>query len=137
MRKLQKLGRGINQMPEVMDRMGDYLAAYYANEGIRSAGQVFGTPWPKLSPAYASLKRKKYASAPMMVATGALQRGFRYTASATSVKIYNTQDYFKFHNSTAPRTKIPFRPSAGINSANIKKIKELVTAHINKLLAAN
>lgn len=135
MAKLRHLGRDINVMPATMDKIGDYLAAYYANEGIRSAGQVFGTTWPKLSTAYANRKRKLYADAPMMVASGALQAGFRYTAGMTSVKIYNTQDYWKFHQSTEPRTKIPFRPSAGINRANVEKIKELVTEHINGLLA--
>jgi phage gpG-like protein len=127
MRKLGNL-RTMN-LTTAFKEIGEEAIDYYSNDSFATSGTNLGRKWPALNPAYKKWKEKKYGTASrMLVATGTMQKSFFAKTTKNSVAISNKADYYKYHQSTAPRSKIPRRPMAGIN----KHIKDIVRTAINK-----
>ena len=128
--KLNRLGQGLYNFNEAMRLIGQDLVSYYANEGFGSQGGVFDHVWPRLSSKYSVYKAKKWPGRGILEASGAMRHGFIYSANSTSVAVDNQVDYFKYHQSTAPRTKMPWRPSMGVNDQVKERIKTIIEADI-------
>lgn len=124
--KLKRLGPELNNLKGSMNEIGREAARYYSNQGFNSQGGVFGARWSPLKRATTLRKARKYPGRPPLVASGKMRDGFTYTAGSNQVLIGNKMDYFKYHQSTAPRSKIPRRVTMGINSP----IKSLVRSSI-------
>lgn len=135
--KLERLGRAILIMPDAMNDIGERLTRYYSTVGFLSQGGVFQQRWKPLSTNYALRKARMYPGRPPLVKTGKMMSGFRYESAPTQVRIFNRMPYFAYHQSTDPRTKIPFRPMMGINSAIKRDVGDAIKRHIeNKLRTA-
>lgn len=132
--KLRKLGQELYMLQSAMTAIGDSLSKYYRDVGFSSQGGVFGGQWPRLSPAYAARKAKEYPGRPILVKTGKMQRSFEYDAKQTYVKISNEAPQFIYHQSTAPRLKLPRRAMMGVNGAVKKTVNEIVKREINAKL---
>lgn len=113
--KLRSLGDKLNDFGDATKEIGDRLTNYYASEAFGSQGGVFGEIWPDLNPIYAKRKAKLYPGAPILYITGTMERSFTYESDSNSVVIGNSAPYFKYHQSTEPRTKMPYRPMMLIN----------------------
>lgn len=131
-RKLRKLGPNLHNLRGAMEDIGDQAADYYANQGFNSQGGVFGSPWRRLKPATLLRKAKRYPGRPPLVATGAMRDSFTYVAGSQQVLIGNKADYFKYHQSTAPRTRLPRRQMMGINSPISRMVKSTIENEIRK-----
>lgn len=136
LRKLRKLGPELHNLKGTMEDIGAEAARYYSNQGFNSQGGVFGTPWQLLDRSYALRKARKYPGRSPLVATGEMKDSFTYTASSNSVLIGNKAEYFKYHQSTAPRSKIPRRATMGINGPIKSMVRSLIQADIQKKLRA-
>jgi hypothetical protein len=112
--------------------IGEDLAAYYSGVGFTSQGGVFGYKWSRLDLGYAKSKSRQNPGAPPLVKTGTMQDSFKFKADKHGVKVYNTAPYFKYHQSSEPRSKIPYRPSLGINDAVINIVQATLEQDIAK-----
>ena len=90
-------------------KTGDLLTNYSGNDVFSSVGSVLGSQWAPLSTSYAIKKAIKYPGKGILEATGQMRAGFRSQPSAMQVIVYNTQDYFKYHQSNKPRGALPRR----------------------------
>ncbi len=61
-----------------------------------------------------------------------MQKSFTSKATDKGVDIENTAKYFKYHQSSAPRTKMPYRPMMGVNSAVEGAIKNRIQAGVRR-----
>lgn len=113
--RLHKLGSDLHNFTDAMKVIGKSLATYYASTGFTDQGLPFGDEWAPLSPRYLKWKEKHYAGAGMLIRTGTMQESFEFSSDQNSVTIDNKAKYFKYHQSTAARKKIPRRATMGIN----------------------
>lgn len=132
--KLKKLGPSLMLFQHAMGEIGKQGARYFQDVNFASQGGVVGYVWPRLSPKYSVWKAKHYPGRGPLVRTGAMQHAFDYSANSTSVHIQNLMPYAKYHDSTAPRTKMPYRPLTGVNEPIKNLIKDVIEKDIrNKL----
>lgn len=119
--KLGRIATGMRNLSGAFTDIGEELSTYYQTQGFLSQGGVFGEDWEPLSRSYAVRKAKRYPGRPPLVATGKMLSGFRYEVGPTFVVIGNRMPYFKYHQSTLERHKIPRRASMGVNDP-VKRI---------------
>lgn len=139
MRKLVRLGVDLKDYSTPMKEIGKQLANYYAGPAFLSQGAVFGKKWPKLSPAYQRYKAKHYRTFAntMLVrsdSSDAMRNEFESVSTKTTAVIGNNAKYFKYHQSTAPRTKIPRRAMMGVNDPVRTIVKDILDDDIKKKL---
>lgn len=137
--KLKRLGFDLKEFPEAMKEIGKALARYYSGPAFLSQGGVFGQKWASLSPAYQAYKAKEYrafANSILVRGTGAdsMQNEFEYVATKTEVVIGNRAPYFKYHQSAAPRTKIPRRQMMGVNDPVRDIVRDIIDEDVKKKL---
>lgn len=113
--KLHRLGDQLNDFSDAMRTIGQSVGNYYASTGFTDQGRPYGEDWASLSPRYLKRKELKHPGAPMLVASGKMQRSFFFKPGPQGVIIDNSTPYFKYHQSTANRSKIPRRATMGIN----------------------
>lgn len=114
-KRLDRLGASLLNFKDAMDEIGKTSADYFSNQGFASQGGVFGAKWQPLQARYAVRKFRRFPGRSPLVASGAMQRGFTYTAGRQEVTVSNKTEYFKYHQSTAPRSHLPRRQMMGIN----------------------
>ncbi len=123
--KLTRLRAALNNMPIAMKNIGQELSEYYRDEVFASEGGVYGEPWQALSKRYAAQKTREYPEATILIRTGDMQGGFRYTATGNTVFIDNSQDYWAKHQLGIG---VPQRKIIGVNS----RVRKIIRRNINK-----
>lgn len=113
---------------EAMLAIGTAYKEYMSVKPFASRGSIFGETWPKLDPTYEQWKAKKYPGAPILVATGALSKGFDFTSTSDSMTLSNLVDYFNKHQEGIG---VPVRKSLGTND----ELKKMAATLINNELA--
>lgn len=131
-RKLRKLGTSLTDLRISMMEIGDDTARYFSNQGFNSQGGVFGAVWKPLTRSTMNQKAKKYPGRSPLVRTGKMRDSFTYVASSRQVLVGNSADYFKYHQSTLPRNKLPRRQMMGVNSQIQKIIKERIEDDVRR-----
>lgn len=87
----------------------DYLRETFSRDVFDTQGGAIGEKWKRLSPYTVAQKaRRGYPSTPL-VGSGAMRESFKTLVSTDQAVVYNTAAYFKYHQSKAPRTKLPRR----------------------------
>lgn len=131
--RLKRTEDGLADLSAPMGTLSKYLTRYYSQAFV-SQGGVFDAPWPRLNPHYEVRKFKKYPGRPPLVKRGDMQRGFKADVGARSTVISNTAPYFKYHQSSAPRTKLPRRVMMAINDTVERQIFLIVNQYIRDQL---
>ena len=134
--KLTRLGSSLYDLRNSMGKIGNEAAKYYSNQGFNSQGGVFGTTWSPLARRTLARKTKRFPGRPPLVATGKMRDGFTYVASARQVVIGNKMDYFKYHQSTLLRTRLPRRQTMGINAPIKNMIRDIISAEVKGKIQA-
>lgn len=129
-RSLVAVGLGVRDLRSAMNEVGRGAVKTFSGPVFTSRGQFIGESWPRLSDDYAARKAKKYPGRPVLVRTGEMQGGFKYESTGMSVTIYNPVPHFIYHQSTAPRTKIPRRAMIGIYKGLDADVRNTVSAVI-------
>lgn len=132
--KMRRLGRDLHDMKRAMKQIGQDVSSYYSNEAFNSRGGVFQARWQPLSAKYQARKLKKWGAKPILEASGAMRDAFTHEATSTGVAITNESRQFKYHQSTAPRTKIPRRQMMGINRPIVNIVKRAIEEDIRRKL---
>jgi phage gpG-like protein len=134
--KLTALGPKLSEFSAAFAILGKELTDYYAGKGFASQGGIFGESWKQLSPVYASKKGRNFPGRGILVASGTMQRNFSFSATPTTLTIGNDTPYFKYHQSTEPRSKMPRRASMGVNSEVKSIVKTVLEADIRNKIRA-
>ena len=99
--------------------MGDWTPAFkesietlkdiFGNKVFETKGAVIGETWENLDPEYQRWKSMHYPGKGILEASGAMRRSFETMFKADQAAIWNTASYFAYHQSKAPRSKLPRR----------------------------
>lgn len=136
MQKFAAFGASLTDFSVPLKKVGEALINYYSGEVFQSQGTQFGTPWAQLSPSTIAFKSKhyqQYAALPL-VATGTMQHSFRSTVSPRKLVIDNTAPYFVYHQSSAPRSKLPRRQMIGVDEHIKGVVKQIISDDIHMKL---
>lgn len=138
--KLKRLDSGLLNFEQPFKMIGEELVHYYSYGGqvFGSQGGVLGVKWPTLAAKTIMYKQKHYpvyATTPL-VRTKTMSEAFKAKATAKSLTISNDTPYFKYHQSSEARHKIPYRPMMGINDDVGNIIKKILTADIKSKIEA-
>ncbi len=130
--KLAQLEKWVTSFKSELKETGEFVQDYYVKAPFETEGTVYGSRWPKLSERYAKWKRKKFIGKPILERTGVMRKAFRYEASDHELVVDNPTEYFKYHQSSAPRTKIPRRQTIALNDQIIAKIYQIFNESIKR-----
>lgn len=108
-RNLQKISAAVTDFTPAFEQSGEDLTRFFSYDVFESEGDAIDESWAPLSKAYAYRKAKLYPGRGILEATGKMRSSFLYQADSTSLRIWNSAEYFKYHQSILPRTKMPRR----------------------------
>ncbi|WKK71452.1 hypothetical protein Q0F99_19120 [Rathayibacter oskolensis] len=121
--RIRKFGSSILDLTDAMNDVADYLVGFFSGEVFVSRGGVIGKPWQPLSDAYALEKAHDFPGRPPLIASGAMNEGFRFTANRNSVGFYNTEDYFYFHDEGRG---VPLRKMMDVDRRRLTRIGQFI-----------
>lgn len=124
-RRLKMIRVNLKSLFPAMKKTGAYLRDFIKGDVFDTRGGVIGEKWKP---------RKGGGSWPILEKTGKMRRSFKYTPKPLEVKIFNTTDYFKYHQSRMPRRRLPRRIMMKLDKARKNHILQLFRKEINKLL---
>jgi hypothetical protein len=108
-RRLRGLDTDLKDFTKPLKRIADSLIKTFSTDVFSTQGGAVQESWAALSPyTLATKARKGYPLVPL-IATGAMQKGFRSIVSSDQAVISNIVDYFKYHQSNKPRSHLPRR----------------------------
>lgn len=129
---LTAIGGDVKDLKGAMSEVGDHAVKFFGGQVFASRGQVINQQWPRLSDSYAAWKAKHYPGTPMLVRRGVMKDSFTSKPSSMSVTITNTAPYFKYHQSSASRSKIPRRAMLGIYAGMQDDVTNIIATALSK-----
>jgi hypothetical protein len=132
--KLKRLGSGMYDFSKAMKEIGEQGKKYFSGPVFASEGGALGEPWRDLTRAYEERKAKKWRGRGILVASGTMRDSFYEVHDKMSVLISNDAPQFIYHQSTAPRKKLPRRPMIAANTAFQKIVQVAIRNDIQEKL---
>jgi phage gpG-like protein len=84
--RLERIGGRMRNWQPVLDEFGQYLVEQHIPRQFKAQG----TPrWAKLSARYARWKLQHYGRQPILIASGAMSKGFRWQATKRTLRVIN------------------------------------------------
>lgn len=108
------------------------LRTEFEKEVFDSKGASIDETWKRLSPATLARKARSGFPAHPLIATGAMRRSFRHAATNEYGVVFNTADYFKYHQSNRPRKKLPRRVMMKLGNNQREMVIKVFQQHIFK-----
>lgn len=100
-RKLRGIESKVKVWRPTLNKVGDYLIKTFSGPVFETRGKEIGEKWQA---------RKNRYPWPILERSGKMRKSFKSKATNVQLQVYNTTDYFKFHQSKAlPRKKLPRR----------------------------
>jgi len=113
------------------------LENIFSNDVFNTEGAVINQTWSPLKQAYAAQKAKKYPGQGILQATGAMRNSFQGLWTANMAQVFNTADYFKYHQSNQPRSgNLPRRAMIALAEAQRRQIVRIFNTYFQKTIAA-
>lgn len=132
---LTGVGLDVKDLRGAMKSVGGNISYnYFGGKVFASRGQIIGQPWAKLSDRYAAQKAKRWPGRIPLVRTGVMRQSWKYTTTPMSVTITNTAPYFKYHQSTKARKKLPRRAMIGIGKQMQDDITNTIALHLQRAI---
>lgn len=131
-KKLDALGPKLQNFEGAFMLLGRELSNFYGSKVFASRGGALGDRWAPLSPVYAVQKAKKFPGRGILSATGMMERSFTTKVTPSLLVIGNDAPYFKYHQSTEERHKLPRRPMMGVNSEVKAIVQTIIQADIKE-----
>jgi phage gpG-like protein len=123
-RRFNKIPKDMGNMSVPLFKIGRELRKS-VDENYSQRGSLFGAKWEP---------RKDNKRHPLLEKTGKMRRGFQQRIGEGYVEIYNVEDYFKYHQSNKPRTRLPRRLMLKIDDIRKTFITKEFQRHIQKRL---
>ncbi len=122
-RKLMIVADGVDDFSQPLERIGGELQKSF-QDNFSSRGGLFGG-WPA---------RKAPVGWPLLERTGEMRGNFQQEMGKKYVRLFNPTPYFGFHQSNAPRRKLPRRTMMKIDAERktfiVKSFQEYVVSLI-------
>lgn len=129
-RNLRGMETNLKNFTKPLTKIAQSLVKSFGGEVFDTQGAVIGEKWKRLSPYTVAQKARQGFPPDPLVRTGAMKRGFKAIVTSEQVVIGNTQDYFKYHQSNKPRSKIPRRRMMKLNEQMKQMIVKEFQDHI-------
>lgn len=104
------------------------------DQAFESEGAIFGG-WPPLSPQYEALKSRQFPGKGILEREGKMRQSFRNYVGTHELIIDNPVEYFKYHQSNKPRSKIPRRVMLFIRNVTKENIIKFFQEYIQEATA--
>jgi len=139
-KQLSRVLRGIQleqgELKKPLESAAKELTSIFEGDVFSTRGSIINTTWKPLSPYTLATKARQGYPPDPLVATGAMQRSFKYIVSSDQAVVTNTAEYFKYHQSNKPRRKIPRRVMMRLGNNQremiIKQFQEYFRAKMKK-----
>jgi len=122
-RKLEHIGKEIKDWKPAFREAADRLQTIFSNDVFRTEGGVIGQSWEPLKPRYLAQKVQSGYPPDILIRTGKMKESFFSNVTKDYAEIGNNAEYFKYHQSKQPRSKIPRRIMMKLGNPQ----KEIVT----------
>lgn len=123
-RKLEGLKNNLKDFRPAFKSASDMLVGIFSKDVFSTKGSVIGETWARLSPMTIRQKVRRGFGAQPLINTGTMQGNFKTIVESDSAVIHNSTDYFKYHQSNKPRSKIPRRVMMKIgNSQKVEVVR--------------
>jgi phage gpG-like protein len=129
-RVLIGMGSGLSDYTYPFTESAVYLKSVFSKDVFDTQGAAIGERWKRLSPYTVAQKaRKGYPSTPL-IGTGRMRGSFQSIVSTDQAVIYNTAEYFKYHQSKLPRAHLPRRVMMKLAENHKQQIIKFFQEHI-------
>jgi phage gpG-like protein len=128
-RKFDFVGKKLDDLSGPLKKSANLLLKAWDLNFDREGAEL-GQKWAALDPKYSAEKRKKYGQKKILERTGKMRGNFKNHLQKFQTTLSNPTSYFPFHQSKAPRTKLPRRVMMAID----RKRKDEITAEFTKFL---
>lgn len=108
-RRLRGISEGMNDWRPTLKKTAKELVQIFENDVFKTEGNVLGETWDPLSPRYLAKKRADGYSSKPLIRTGAMRKAFQSLVTPDDATIWNAIEYFKYHQSNRPRSRLPRR----------------------------
>ena len=132
-RKLIGLSNNLKDYTRPFSDSATYLKGIFSRDVFQTQGRAIGETWKRLSPATVSAKARRGDPAePLITSRAVMQNSFYTIVSSDQAVIGNRAAYFKYHQSNAPRARIPRRVMMKIASAQRAEIVRFFQQYIHE-----
>jgi len=108
-RKLQTIEDQVKDWRPAFRRATSELKSIFSNDVFRTEGRAIRERWKPLKPQYLAQKRQRGFSGGTLVGTGRMKNSFQTIVKPDMGVVWNSIFYFRYHQSKAPRRKLPRR----------------------------
>lgn len=108
-RNLKQIGDEIKDWTPAFKQAAEGLKKVFSEDVFATQGSVIGERWNPLKPTYLAQKVKSGYPADTLVKTGTMRNNFETLVKTDYAEIWNSTQYFKYHQSKEPRSKLPRR----------------------------
>lgn len=108
-RNLTNVGKGIKDWAPAFKEAADKLKKVFSDDVFKTRGAIINEKWDPLKPRYLAQKVKGGFPSDPLVKTGKMKEDFQSIVKTDMAEIWNATQYFKYHQSSAPRSKLPRR----------------------------
>lgn len=123
-RKLNIIPGQLGDLTNVFTNIGQEVKDA-VDKNYSSRGSLFGSKW---------VARKDKKTHPLLELTGAMRGAFEFNANNDYVEIFNTSDYFAYHQSNKPRRKLPRRIMLKLDQIRKQFIVKEFQRHIQRTI---
>lgn len=131
-RVLQGMENQLSDFREPFKSASDDLKKIYEDEVFSTDGKVINEKWERLSPYTVAQKARLGFPRDILIRTGKMRESFRTIVTSSQAVIYNDVEYFKYHQSNKPRSKIPRRVMMKL----AENQKQMVVKHFQEYIRA-
>jgi phage gpG-like protein len=124
-KKLGDLQRIFGSWKSELRDSTDFMKKYYSTRVFDLEGQMFGQRWAPVKPAYDTFKRTHAMLFGTLQFSGKMQGSFDSQVGDTEAEVSNSASYFVYHQSSAPRTKLPRRKMIGIDETQKRYVLQV------------
>lgn len=131
-RVLIGMGTDSKDLRQPFEHTAHYLKRTFSRDAFATQGAAIGERWKRLSPVTVASKARKGQFGGPLIGTGRMRDSFRTIVSSDRCVIYNTAEYFKYHQSRQPRTRLPRRVMMALGNTQRETIVRYFQHHIRE-----
>lgn len=124
-RNIAQIGKEIKDWKPVFQKAAENLKEVFSEDVFRTQGAVIGERWNPLKPKYLAQKLKDGFPADPLVKTGKMKDNFQFLVKSDYAEIWNSTQYFKYHQSRESRNKLPRRVMMKLGNSQKEMIVKL------------
>lgn len=110
------------------------LKAVFEEDVFKTQGGAIGEHWSPLSAAYAHKKAQMYPGKGILEATGRMKSGFMAEFKSNYAKVWNEVEYFKYHQSNKPRSKLPRRVMMKLDNSQKTMVIKIFQSYFHEIV---